>query len=155
MDHYSEEGLQREPTDELSSTTLGLQTLNDHAFNVNEDDTKHIKDNDDDQTLEFFHSLGLQTLQEASKRGDFSKTPLELKNGVKDVIVEGKGSVDPTTAQDLLDVNLWSAVNSDISFVESLGKVLNYSRLKNKYIDHYYIYKKFSVIIISFLKLIY
>ena len=116
MDHYSEEGLPRESADDLSSTALGLQTLNDHAFNVNQDDSKHIKDNDDDQTLEFFHSLGLQTLQEASKRGDFSKTPLELKNGV-----EGKGSVDPTTAQDLLDVNLWSAVNSDISFVESLG----------------------------------
>ena len=149
MDHYSEEGLPRESADELS-----LQTLNDHAFNVDQDDSKHIKDIDDDQTLEFFHSLGLQTLQEASKRGDFSKTSLELKNGVKDVIVEGKGSVDPTTAQDLLDVNLWSAVNSDISFVESLGKVLCYSTLKNKYIYHFYIMLKINILIQVVFKLV-
>ena len=48
---------------------LGLQTLNDNAFETSKDN--EIDDNGNaNETIEFFHSLGLQTLQEASKRND-------------------------------------------------------------------------------------
>jgi len=61
-----------------------------------------------DVSLQFFHSLGLQTLQEASKRVDPNKSAKET-------------SSDETENTNELYDTLWSSVNADISFVDSLG----------------------------------
>ena len=85
---------------EQQNYTNKLTELGDHFHDTNDKVDAH---NNEEESLEFFHSLGLQTLQEASRRN---------KAVEENVLVE----------------NLFNsaAANMDMSFVEALGKKVTY-----------------------------
>jgi hypothetical protein len=108
--------------------SLGLQTNTQVTSNQNDQNTldgvntnqenilaqldQPIENKDidnSDVSLQFFHSLGLQTSQEASKRVDPNKFSKETCS-----------EVHSDNTNELYDT-LWSTVNADISFVDSLG----------------------------------